>query len=179
MRWVAEALIHGPLHLVRWDWFFNTTNVNVTADRKRVDLAVPLTGVEIASVRRQILICLHSSGRDRRSEQERETELRCIWWNWCVTTPETHTYACQCVCVCVRRGECNTITHHVDWALGRSLLRWESAENRFNEQQTARGGRWRRDAGNERNCTQRQTMAGRRGKKTQRRTQHKGRRKTV
>lgn len=59
-------------------------------------------------------------------------------------------------------------------------MRWESAENRFNEQQTARGGRWRRDAGNERNCTQRQTMAGRRGgKKTQRRTQHKGRRKTV
>lgn len=36
--------------------------------------------------------------------------------------------------VCVQ-GDC-TITHHVDCALGRSLLgREESRENRFNEQQ--------------------------------------------
>lgn len=53
------------------------------------------------------------------------------WWNWCITTPDTHIqYARISVCA----GE-NTITHHVDWALGRSLLRRESGENRFNEQQ--------------------------------------------
>lgn len=42
--------------------------------------------------------------------------------------------------VCVRAGE-DTITHHVDRALGRSLLgREESEENRFNEQVTERSG---------------------------------------
>lgn len=56
-------------------------------------------------------------------------------------------------------GVCDTITHHVDRALGRSLLRWESGENRFNEQQTTQGERWR-DTRNERNCTTETIMAG-------------------
>jgi len=48
----------------------------------------------------------------------------------CITAPHAYTYA-KCLC-----AGADTITHHVDGTLGRSLLgRKGSGENRFNEQQ--------------------------------------------
>lgn len=93
--------------------FEKNTNVKVRADREWVYLTVD----------RQIGDCT-CEGRHICSELKEEPieggRVCMHRWNWCITTPDTHTQMHH-ASVCAQ-GE-NTITHHVDWALGRSLLK--------------------------------------------------------
>lgn len=112
------------------DFWKKNTNVKVRADREWVYLTVDLRIVDCTCEGRHICSEL--------KEEPIEGVRVCMHlWNWCITTRDTHTHTQMHHAPVCARGE-NIITHHVDWALGRSLFRRQSGENRSNEQVTHR-----------------------------------------